>query len=100
MQPRQTPVLSEAPEDEPRSLELEDTVQDIGVPVDATALGGGKRPHLDLSEILLPLRDNATEEEMRRHLELLCRLIAKLVERAALPESEIIEVLIKSRVEF
>ncbi|MFB3065470.1 MAG: hypothetical protein ACE10D_03050 [Planctomycetota bacterium] len=99
MEPAQTPAPSEEPEDESRSLELEDTVQDIGAPVEAMALSAEK-PHLDLSEILLPLRENATEEEMRRHLELLCRLIAKLVERAALPESEIIEVLIKSRVEF
>ena len=98
-QPAPAPVLSEEPEDESRSLELEDTVQDIGAPVEAMALSA-ERPQLDLSEILLPLRENATEEEMRRHLELLCRLIAKLVERAALPESEIIEVLIKSRVEF
>ncbi len=98
-QPAQASVLSEEPEDESRSLELEDTVQDIGAPVEDMALSAEK-PHLDLSEILLPLRENATEEEMRRHLELLCRLIAKLVERAALPESEIIEVLIKSRVEF
>ena len=35
-----------------------------------------------------------------RRIEVLCRLVAKLVERTELPESEIVEALIKSGVEF
>lgn len=52
---------------------------------------------LDLAEIL----SKPTEpQQLAQRVDLVCRLIAKLVERAQIPESEIIEVLIKSGVEF
>ncbi len=55
------------------------------------------RSRLDISEILAGAVD---ESDARQRIDLLCRLVAKLVERVGLPENEIIEVLIKSGVEF
>ncbi|MFQ5845456.1 MAG: hypothetical protein ACE5JG_10775 [Planctomycetota bacterium] len=55
---------------------------------------------VDLAEVLLARTTDADLEELRQHLDLLCRLVAKLVERSRLPENEIVEVLIKSGVEF
>ena len=53
---------------------------------------------LNVAEILsAPIKD---EKELGQRVDLLCRLMAKLVERLDIPESEIIEVLIKSGVEF
>ena len=52
---------------------------------------------LDLAEILAPPGE---DEDLRERVDLLSRLVAKLVARVKLPESEIIEVLIKSGVEF
>jgi hypothetical protein len=61
-------------------------------------------PQVERAESLLSLADclNAPEgeAELRQRVELLCRLVGKLVERARLPENEIIEVLIKSGIEF
>jgi len=55
------------------------------------------KSRLDLSEILAgPVSD----ADARQRIDLLCRIVAKLVERVGLPENEIIEVLIKSGVEF
>lgn len=53
---------------------------------------------LNLADMLLAGAEGA--EELERRVEVLCRLVAKLVERTELPESEIIEALIKSGVEF
>jgi len=53
---------------------------------------------LNLAEMLLAGSDEV--DELQRRVEVLCRLVAKLVERTELPESEIIESLIKSGVEF
>ena len=52
---------------------------------------------LDLNDILTPLTD---EEDLLQRVELLGRLVGKLIERLKIPENEIIEVLIKSGVEF
>lgn len=52
---------------------------------------------LSLNDVLSPVTNEA---EMLQRIELLGRLVAKLVERAKLPENEIIEVLIRSGVEF
>jgi hypothetical protein len=53
---------------------------------------------LNLVDMLLA--GNDASEELERRIEVLCRLVAKLVERTELPESEIVEALIKSGVEF
>jgi len=53
---------------------------------------------LTLVEMLLAGSNEA--EELERRIEVLCRLVDKLVERTELPESEIVEALIKSGVEF
>lgn len=53
---------------------------------------------LNLADMLLAGAEGA--EELERRVEVLCRLVAKLVERTELPESEIVEALIKSGVEF
>ncbi len=53
---------------------------------------------LNLTEMLLAGAEGS--EELERRVEVLCRLVAKLVERTELPESEIVEALIKSGVEF
>jgi len=52
---------------------------------------------LNLAEILL---GGAEEIDLERKVEVLCRVLAKLVERAGLTQSELIEALIKSDVEF
>jgi len=52
---------------------------------------------LSLNDILTPPQD---DEELRQRVELLGRLVARLVERVKLPENEIIEVLIRSGIEF
>ena len=52
---------------------------------------------LELSKILAAPKEG---EDLRQHVHLLSRLVVKLVERSSMPESEIIEVLIKSGAEF
>jgi hypothetical protein len=52
---------------------------------------------LALADVLTPPQEG---EDLRQRVDLLSRLLVKLVERSKLPESEIIEVLIKSGVEF
>ena len=52
---------------------------------------------LTLQDVLTPITN---ETELLQRVELLGRLIAKLAERAKLPENELIEVLIRSGVEF
>ncbi len=52
---------------------------------------------LSLDDMLPPVTNEA---EMLQRIEVLGRLVAKLVERAKLPENEIIEVLIRAGVEF
>ncbi len=65
--------------------------------VDLTRPRSRTKSRLDLTEILAgPVSD----EDARQRIDLLCRIVAKLVERVGLPENEIIEVLIKSGVEF
>ena len=59
--------------------------------------GGSAEGRLDLNDILTPPADDA---ELVQRVELLGRLVAKLVERMKLPENEIIEVLIKAGVEI
>ena len=52
---------------------------------------------LELAEILAPLQEG---EDLRRRVDVLSRLVVKLVERSDVSESEIVEVLIKSGVGF
>jgi hypothetical protein len=52
---------------------------------------------LAIADVLTPPQEG---EDLRQRVDLLSRLVVKLVERSKLPESEIIEVLIKSGVEF
>ncbi len=56
-----------------------------------------KQSRLCLTEILL---GSSSQADTAQQIEVLCRLVDRLVERAALPESEIIEALIKADVEF
>ncbi|MGQ0613576.1 MAG: hypothetical protein ACT4PV_07570 [Planctomycetaceae bacterium] len=63
----------------------------------AQAPAAAKSGALDLGELLGAPAD---AQQLPQRVNLLCRLVAKLVERAGIPESEIIEVLIKSGVEF
>jgi len=58
---------------------------------------GRTKRALDLAEIL---SKPAEPQQLAQRVDLVCRLVAKLAERARIPESEIIEVLIKSGVEF
>ena len=68
-------------------------------PSAASAAAPAKAPAgaLDLGELLGAPVD---APQLPQRVDLLCRLVAKLVERTRIPESEIIEVLIKSGVEF
>jgi len=59
--------------------------------------GGVEEGRLDLTEIL---RMGESEEDLRKQVEVLSRLVAKLVERSRIPESDIIEALIRAGVEF
>jgi hypothetical protein len=52
---------------------------------------------LDLEAILI---DGAKKQDLAKRVDVLCRLVAKLCERFGLPESEIIEALIKGGLEF
>jgi hypothetical protein len=60
--------------------------------------GPERAGRLNLVDMLLAGNDEP--DELTRRIEVLCRLVAKLVERNELPESEIVEALIKSGVEF
>ena len=53
---------------------------------------------INLAEILLSEMEDA--DDLGKRIEVLFRLVSRLVERSNMPESEIIEVLIKSDVEF
>ncbi|MCK6460571.1 MAG: hypothetical protein L6Q95_11845 [Planctomycetes bacterium] len=52
---------------------------------------------LDLEAILV---DGAKRQDLAKRVDVLCRLVAKLCDRHGLPESEIIEALIKGGLEF
>jgi len=52
---------------------------------------------LDLEAILV---DGAKKQDLEKRVDVLCRLVAKLCEQLGLPESEIIEALIKGGLEF
>lgn len=58
---------------------------------------GSSDTRLDLEAILV---DGGTKQELGKRVDVLCRLVAKLCERNGLPESEIIEALIKGGLEF
>jgi hypothetical protein len=60
--------------------------------------GPERAGRLNLVDMLLAGNDES--DELGRRIEVLCRLVAKLAERIELPESEIVEALIKSGVEF
>jgi hypothetical protein len=52
---------------------------------------------INLAEILL---SDIGGTRVEQRIEVVCRLVARLVEKANLPESEVIEALIKSDIEF
>jgi hypothetical protein len=52
---------------------------------------------LDLEAILV---DGAKKQDLAKRVDVLCRLVAKLCDRFGLPESEVIEALIKGGLEF
>jgi len=52
---------------------------------------------LDLEEILV---EGARKQDLEKRVDVLCRLLAKVVKRSGLPESEIIEALIKGGLDF
>ena len=91
------PVPEEEPVEEPPAPPPQLVLVPDGAPAGARAAGGREGHNLDLTELLAKPVD-ATQLPQR--VDLLCRLVARLVERAQIPESEIIEVLIKSGVEF
>ncbi|MFI5403994.1 MAG: hypothetical protein ACHQ1G_13730 [Planctomycetota bacterium] len=59
--------------------------------------GGSSDTRLDLEAILV---DGARKQDLAKRVDVLCRLVAKLCDRFGLPESEIIEALIKGGLEF
>jgi hypothetical protein len=105
--PRSEPVVGEPAPDANRSRAPEpphpadisaaaaEVSTDVEEPEEAAPSRADAR--LDLAEILAPPGE---DEDLRQRVDLLSRLVAKLVARAKLSESEIIEVLIKSGVEF
>ncbi|MHC4668514.1 MAG: hypothetical protein ACYTFD_08915 [Planctomycetota bacterium] len=103
------PVVEERPvppapvpraEPPPEAGDLEATAVEVSTPepVAEQTSGGLGDSRLNLLEILLT--EDEDEAETQRRIEVLCRIVARLVERVNLPESEIIEALIKSGVEF
>jgi hypothetical protein len=64
---------------------------------DNDSAGGSSDTRLDLEAILV---EGAKKQDLSKRVDVLCRLIAKLCERSGLPESEIIEALIKGGLEF
>lgn len=78
--------------------DTEPSVAEVASPGHAEEAEAPEVTRLNLGEILsTPVAD---EEQLRQRVDLLCRLVAKVVERLDIPENEIIEVLIKSGVEF
>jgi len=59
--------------------------------------GSASDTRLDLEAILV---DGAKKQELGKRVDVLCRLVSKLCDRYGLPESEIIEALIKGGLEF
>ena len=64
---------------------------------DASAGTGASDTRLDLEAILV---DGAKKQDLAKRVDVLCRLVAKLCDRMGLPESEVIEALIKGGLEF
>ncbi|MDH3590368.1 MAG: hypothetical protein OER88_00705 [Planctomycetota bacterium] len=90
--PTQAPTVAAHPDIESTASEVS---TDGPVP---TPTHPAREGRINLAEILLADMNDA--EDLGKRIEVLFRLVAKLVERANVPESEIIEVLIKSDVEF
>jgi len=82
---------AEDSEEEPADAIAEDGPADEAATTELDARG------MVLAEILTPPKEG---EDLRQRVDLLSRIVVKLVERAKVPESELIEVLIKSGVEF
>ncbi len=59
--------------------------------------GAASDTRLDLEAILV---EGARKQELGKRVDVLCRLVSKLCDRFGLPESEIIEALIKGGLEF
>jgi hypothetical protein len=65
---------------------------------DAPEPRASEERRLDLAAILA--EPAADTQQVAQRVDLLCRLVAKVVERLGIPEGEIVEVLIKSGVQF
>jgi len=95
------PVAAPVADPEPHPTELGTHVGEVStdeyVAVEVNEERVTDDSRLDLSDILTPLTDEA---DLLQRVELLGRLVGKLIERLKMPENEIIEVLIKSGVEF
>lgn len=77
---------------------LPNEVPEISSEDETATIPEGTAGRLSLAEILG--RPPANDAERAKRLELLCRLVTRLVERAGIPESDILEALIKSGIEF
>lgn len=83
-------------EDLPRPGDLE--VSPLALEADDVDLASLREDgRLNLAEILLSKESQA---DLEQRVEVLCRIVSRLAEKAQLPESEIIEALIKADVEF
>jgi len=69
----------------------------LGDEEEALAVRDASDTRLDLEAILV---DGAKKQDLEKRVDVLCRLVAKLCERFGMPESEIIEALIKGGLEF
>jgi len=89
------PVPGEEPSALEPALELESAPP--AFPEVSSSSDSAPSSGLAIADVLTPPQEG---EDLRQRVDLLSRLVVKLVERSKLPESVIIEVLIKSGVEF
>jgi hypothetical protein len=90
------PTVKVDAEDLPRPGDLE--VSPLALESDDVDLASLREDgRLNLATILLSKESGA---DLEQQVEVLCRIVSRLVEKAQLPESEIIEALIKADVEF
>jgi len=90
--PEPPPAPQSAPEPPPI---VEDVAHEVSTRRAGRAGGRRRTERIHLAELLL---GGGADTDQR--VEVLCRVVARLVERSSLPESEIVEALIKAGVEF
>ena len=98
--PAEEPPAAVAPAvevEEPEFADVSEAIHDEPVVLKEVESSPNSVENLNLAEILTST-DGA--DDLRQRVEVLSRLVVKLVERSQLPESDIIEVLIKSGVGF